>query len=364
MIENVKIKTSGIISEYPFGQLKTGEKISKYCLTNKNNLSVSILNYGGILQSIKTPDLSGNISDILLGYDNLDGYLEDESYMGAVIGRFANRIAGGTFVLDNIAYPLTKNDGINCNHGGEVGFNRVVWEAEKIDSGKGEMLLLSHTSPHGDQGFPGNLSVGILYDLNDDNELNIRIRAMSDRKTVINISLHPYFNLSGAPASDLVTHSLSIEARKYLPINEHMVPTGEIRSVANSDFDFQNEIPIRSRIVGDNPHVAIAGGFDHCFVINKPNGSLRSMAVLEDVESGRSLTLSSNAPAMQLYTGNFLNGSVKGKGGSPFNKWQAVCLEPEEYPNSPRESKFPPSVLEANDEYDHQIRYKFDVLNK
>jgi aldose 1-epimerase len=364
MSENVKIKTCGIISEYPFGQLKTGEKISKYCLTNNNKLSVNVLNYGGILQSIKTPDLSGNFSDILLGYDNLEGYLEDESYMGAVIGRFANRIAGGTFVLDNTAYPLTKNDGINCIHGGQIGFNRVVWEAEKLDSGKGEMLLLSHNSPHGDQGFPGNLSVSALYALNDDNELNIRIRAMSDRKTVINVSLHPYFNLSGTPASDLDSHLLSIEAQKYLPINEHMVPTGEIRSVANSVFDFRNEIPIHSRIVGDNSQLTIAGGFDHCFIINEPNGSLRSMAVLEDIESGRSLTLSSNAPAMQLYTANFLNGSVKGKGGISFDKWQAVCLEPEEYPNSPRENKFPSPVLEANDEYDHQIQYKFDVLNK
>ncbi|MEA3286783.1 MAG: aldose epimerase family protein [Candidatus Marinimicrobia bacterium] len=354
-------KTS--ISEFPFGQLSDGTQITEYRLENKNKISISVLNYGGIIHSIVVPDINGEFADILLGYEDIDGYLQDRSYMGAILGRYANRIADSSIILDGVKHLLPSNDGTSCNHGGTQGFNQVVWDSEIIYSEDDVALVLNHLSPDGDQGFPGNLEISIRYTLNQKNELTVQINAYSDQKTVVNISLHPYFNLTGLSSVNIETHMLEIKADEYLPINDSMIPKGEKRTVSQSPFDFRTLASLGSRLSKQNPQLKLAEGFDHCFVIRDSSNELKEMAIIEDPVSRRRLTLSSNAPGLQLYTGNYLNGNVPGKRGAQYNKWQAVCLEPQHFPNSPSEKSFPSTVLKPGQEYNHQIRYKFDIAN-
>jgi len=343
-----------------FGYLPDGREVHDYILSNKNGISVSILNYGGIIKSINTPDRYGKFDDILLGYNNLDGYLKDKTYMGAVIGRYSNRIASATINIDGINYPISRNDGSNNLHGGINGFNKVLWNTEIIEDRECSGLKLHHISHDGDQGFPGELYVTAIYKLNDDNELSIDLAATTNQKTVVSLTVHPYINLGDHRHDNINNHHLMIRSNKYLPLGENMIPTGEMRQVEYTPFDFRKMRSIGSMLNNSNEQLNTASGYDHCFVIDNSSIDDDIIAHLHHPDSGRSFTLQSNAPGLQLYTSNYLDDSISGKDEIRFRKMQAVCLEPQQFPNAPNETSFPSTVITPDEVYQHRIVFKFN----
>ena len=310
-----------------------------------------------------TPNQAGVYSDILLGYDDLEGYLNDVSYMGAVIGRYANRIKGAALEIDGVKYDLSQNEGSSCHHGGKSGFNRALWDATIISTGVNPCLQLERTSEDGEGGFPGELKVRITYTLNDQNELTLEFQATTDKKTVISLTTHPYFNLSDNQIKTIDGHLLELNATEYLPIDSSMIPTGELRAVQGSPFDFLTPNQIGSRMGNGNKQLSLAGGYDHCYVINQSQNEFKPVAKLCELESGRSLTISSNSPGLQLYSSNYLSENVFGKGSKAFNKRMGVCLEPQHFPNAPNESSFPSSVISPDIEYHHKMVLKFGLID-
>lgn len=340
-----------------FGKLPDGQEVYEYTLSNENGLSVSILNYGGIIRSIKVPDRNGEISDILLGHENLAEYLTDKYYLGALIGRYANRIGPGTHKLDDHIQQLDRNEGQNTLHGGSCGFNKVLWQSQIVQSdGHPTSLKLSHLSPDGDQGFPGNLEISVNYSLNDLNELSIIFEAVTDATTVISLTLHPYFNLAGQGSGSILDHELQLHADRFLPIDKTLIPTGEYRPVNNTPMDFRNTRPIKTRIGESYNQLALACGYDHNWLISNWDGSLKEVAQVCDPDSGRQLTLYATTPGLQFYSGNFL-----GESGNPIEYRSGFCLEPQFFPDSPNQGKFPTTVLRAGEKYEHQFKYRFGV---
>lgn len=348
------------ISKSSFGLLPDGREVHEFSFFNKNGISASILNYGGIIKSIMTPDRNGEFGDIILGYDDLDGYLNDKTYMGALIGRYSNRIASASINIDGIKFPVSRNDGSNNLHGGVNGFNKVLWRAEIITNGDNPKLKLHHTSHDGDQGFPGELQVSATYSLNDENELSIELNARTNQRTVVSLTMHPYINLGNHRNENINDHHLLIRSNKYLPLDENMIPTGEKQNVDNSPFDFRSMRSIGSTINKKNIQLKTAGGYDHCYVIDKPELNERSIARLYHPGTGREFRLQSNSPGLQLYTSNFLDSRIKGKNDIPFRKLQAVCLEPQQFPNAPNETSFPSTIVSPDEVYQHKIIYKFN----
>jgi aldose 1-epimerase len=345
-----------------FGKTEDGQSVDLYRLTNKNGMEAAITNFGGIVVSLKVPDRSGKIDDVVLGYDGLDGYLTNKAYFGAIIGRYGNRIAHGKFVLDGVTYSLPKNDGDNTLHGGTKGFNKRVWNAKEASTAQAPTLELTYLSKDGEEGFPGNLSVKVVYTLTDQNELQIHYSATTDKDTVVNLTNHSYFNLAGQGNGDILGHQLTIHADRFTPVDQTLIPTGELRPVKGTPFDFTKSTAIGSRINQNDQQLKFARGYDHNWVLS--GGKKNSPALAAEVyeaQSGRVLQVLTTEPGVQFYSGNFLDGSIRGKGGKVYNLRYGLCLETQHFPDSPNHPKFPSTVLKPGEAYQSTTIFKFST---
>ncbi|MGB2868999.1 MAG: aldose epimerase family protein, partial [Bacteroidota bacterium] len=333
--------THAEVTKQPYGHTQDGTAVDLYTLKSEK-LLVGITTYGGIIVKIETPDRSGKKADVVLGFDSLEGYTDpaNKAHFGALIGRYANRIAHAKFTLDGTEYNIPKNDGDNALHGGPIGFDKAVWKAKEIKDG----IELSHVSPDGDQGFPGKLSVTVRYILAG-NELRIAYTAATNKASVLNLTNHSYFNLTGDGSKDVLKHRLKIAASRYTPVDATLIPTGELAPVAGSPFDFQNATEIGARIEQSNDQLKLGHGYDHNFVLTSRKASVALAAVVTDPSSGRTLEVLTDQPGIQLYSGNFLDGSLKGKGGLAYQKRAALCLETQHFPDSPNRPSFPTTEL-------------------
>ena len=343
-----------------FGNLPDGRQVNLYTLTNDNGIEVAITNYGGILTSIMAPDRYGELADVVLGFDDLDGYLADHPYFGAIVGRYANRIARGVFELDSKTHRLTRNNGRNHLHGGVMGFDRSLWSAKIRDPGV-PRLDLFHFSPDGDEGYPGSLDIRASYTLNDDNELRLDFRAVTDRPTHVNLTNHSYFNLGGPATGNVLDHELSLGAHRVTPVDADLIPTGELREVEGSPMDFRKPTAVGAMIDADDDQIRLGVGYDHNFVLDTGGDLNRIAARLVEPGSGRVLEVRTTEPGIQLYTGNFLDGSISGKGGKVHNRRCALCLETQHFPNSPNIPGFPSTVLRPGETYRSTTIYRFGV---
>ena len=336
-----------------FGKTDNGREVQLFTLANDNGITAKVISYGAALVSLETPDKSGRAADIVLGFDTLDEYVRDVSYQGSTIGRYANRIVDGRFTLDGVEYVLAKNDGNNHLHGGIKGFNKVIWNAEPIESGNSVGVKLEYLSKDGEENYPGNLKVTVVYTLTSSDELKIEYEARTDKKTVLNLTNHSYYNLAGAGSGDILNHKLTINADSYTEINDELSPTGRIQPVGGTVLDFTDAFVIGDRIA------EVKGGYDHNYVLNKEQGGELSFAakVIEPV-SGRSIEIFTTEPGIQLYTGNFLD-ALAGKGGSVYNKHDAFCLEAQHYPDSPNRPNFPSTILEPGQTYRQLTVHRF-----
>lgn len=353
---------TGRIERRAFGKTTGGQETYLFTLKNKNGVEIQIMNYGGTVVTLKVPDRKGQIADVVLGYDNLEGYETGTSYFGALIGRYANRIANGKFTLNGKAYTLAQNNGPNSLHGGDIGFNKVVWDAKEIPSSEGEALELRYLSKDGEESYPGNLSVRVVYTLTDRNELKIEYSATTDKPTVVNLTNHSYFNLSGAGSGDILGHVLTIFADSFTPVNAVLIPTGAIQSVAGTPLDFRQPTAIGARINGDYEQLKLGKGYDFNWVLDRSvkNGPALAARVYEP-NSGRVLEVWTDQPGIQFYSGNFLDGTAHGKGGKTYGLRSGLCLETQHYPDSPNQSTFPTTVLNPGQRYQTTTIYKFST---
>ena len=353
---------SGSTKKSSFGKSPDGEPVDLYVLTNKNGVEAAISTYGGVVVSLKVPDRSDKLGDVVLGFDSVDGYVSDKSYFGALIGRYGNRIGHAQFTLDGKTYTLAKNNGENTLHGGIKGFNKAVWGAKEIPAKNGQALELSYLSKDGEEGFPGNLSVRVVYTLTDSNELKIEYSATTDKKTVVNLTNHSYFNLAGPGSGDILGHVLMIEGDKFTPVDSGLIPTGELRDVAGTPFDFRKPTAIGARVDSDDEQIKLGGGYDHNFVLRRKAGDPISLAArVVEPKTGRVLEVWTTEPGVQFYTGNFLDGSAHGKGGISYTKRSALCLETQHFPDSPNQPKFPSTELKPGERYHTTTIYKFST---
>ena len=350
---------SGQISRHPFGKTKEGNPVDLFTLRNGKGAEARICNYGGLVISLKVPDRSGKFGDVVLGYDNLDGYLKSSPYFGSLVGRYGNRIAKGKFTLNGKEYTLAVNNGPNALHGGIKGFDKVVWTAKILATPNGPSLELRYLSKDGEEGFPGNLSVTAVYTLTEDNGLRLDYTATTDKDTVVNLTQHSYFNLAGK--GDNLHHEVMINADKFTPVDSTLIPTGELRPVQGTPFDFRKSTAIGARINQEDEQLKFGNGYDHNWVINKPAGKLGVIARVYEPTSGRVLEVLSTEPGLQFYTGNFLDGTIKGKGGWVYQFRNAFCMEPQHFPDSPNHPNFPSVVLKPGEVYKHTLIYRFSV---
>lgn len=343
------------ITQAPFGQLPDGQPVTCFTLANANGLVAKIIDFGGVITELHAPDREGRLADVVLGFDTLDPYRNDSPYFGALIGRYGNRIARGRFMLDGQAFQLPANNGDNHLHGGDPGFDKVRWQAAI----EGDSLRLSYRSRDGEQGYPGNLDATVVYRLNDDNELVVRFHAVCDRATPVNLTQHSYFNLAGQ--GDILGHLLQIDADSFVAIDEESIPLGELAPVAGTPFDFRSPRPIGERIDEADQQLRNGQGYDHNFVLNKPQGrSMTRAARVLDPGSGRVLELFTEEPGVQFYSGNFLDGSLAGK-GRRYAYRSGFCLEPQHFPDSPNQPQFPNVILRPGEEYRTESRFRFAV---
>jgi aldose 1-epimerase len=354
------------VTREPFGEVD-GQAIEKYTLTNGTGMSVSILTYGGIIQSLSVPDRHGKVGNVVLGFDNLDDYVEKSPYFGAIVGRFANRIAHGRFELDGNGYILAQNNGPNALHGGTRGFDRQVWTAEVDPYPEALGLILKRTSPDGEEGYPGSVDVTVSYQLAEGNALHIFYMATTDAPTVLNLSNHSYFNLAGEGSGTILRHVLQLRASHYTPVNESLIPTGEIVPVAGTPFDFTEAHIIGERIdQAGNEQLAFAGGYDHNFVLDRPEDlpfhPSYNIRVI-DPTTGRVMDATTDQPGVQFYTGNFLDGSFSGTSGQVYDRRAGFCLETQHFPDSPNQPQFPSTVLLPGERGFHSTTtFSFGVL--
>jgi aldose 1-epimerase len=347
------------LTRQPFGAMPDGTAVELFTFTNSHGVEVRIINLGATVASIRTPDRQGQLGDVVLGFDSLDGYLHNAPFFGVVVGRYGNRIAKGRFALDGHAYTLATNDGENHLHGGLKGFDKGVWTPEIVDAAGVPSLKLQYVSQDGEEGYPGTLTATVTYTLTDDNALKIAYAATTDRKTVVNLTNHSYFNLAGR--GDVLSHELTIDADRFTPVDKGLIPTGELTPVAGTPFDFTTPHAIGARIDAKDQQIEYGHGYDHNFVLNKPLGAFGAAATAYDPSSGRVLTVSTSEPGVQFYTGNFLDGSVRGKGGQAYQRRSAFCLETQHYPDSPNHPAFPSTVLEPGQRYETTTVFAFSV---
>lgn len=349
------------VKKEKYGTTPDGQQVDLYTLTNSHGIEVQVINFGGIITSIRVPDRDGKVADIALGFDNLEGYLENKPYFGAIIGRYANRIANGKFTLDGKEYVLAKNNGTNSLHGGIKGFNEVVWTAEPFHEPQGEGVKLTYLSKDGEEGYPGNLKVKVSYTLTDKNELIIDYEATTDKATPINLTNHSYFNLAGEGNGDVLAHQLQLNAESFTPIDKNLIPTGKIQPVKGTPLDFTQTTAIGARINDPYEQLVIAHGYDHNFVVNRKKDGLQFAARVHEPKSGRVLEVYTTQPGIQLYTGNFLDGTVVGKHGHAYKQREAFCLETQHYPDSPNHPGFPNTILRPGHAFHSQTVFKFSA---
>lgn len=347
-----------------FGKNADGKEAKIFTLANMKGGEARITEYGAIVVSLKMPDRSGKSDDIVLGMNSLDEYTNDSyqkanPYFGAIAGRYANRIAKGQFALDGKKYQLTTNNGANHLHGGKAGFDKVFWTGREVPATSGSAVEFTYQSKDGEEGYPGNLTAKVVYTLTDDNELKIDYTATTDKETLVNLTHHSYFNLAGR--GDILKHKLQINADRFTPINNELIPLGELKSVENTPFDFRQPKEIGKDIESIDEQIKNGKGYDHNFVLNGASGTMRSAAIVTEETSGRVIEVSTTEPGIQLYTGNFLDGSLKGKNCATYNFRSGFCLETQHHPDSPNHADYPSTVLKPSETYKTSTVYKFSA---
>ena len=349
-----------IITHAPFGQTKVGTPVELYTLRNRHGMEARIATYGGTITTLTAPDRNGHYADVVLGYDSLPEYLQGNAYFGAMIGRYGNRIAHGQFMLDGVKYTLATNNGPNSLHGGMVGFDKVVWQVERSAvTAHGPQLTLIYLSRDGEEGYPGNLKVRAVYTLTEDNTLRLDYTAVTDKDTPVNLTQHSYFNLRGR--GDILGHVLQIPAGRFTPVDSTLIPSGELRSVAGTPFDFREPTAIGARIGAADEQLKFGQGYDHNWVLDKTSGALGPVATVYEPETGRVLEVSSTEPGVQFYSGNFLDGKSVGKSGWADGFRDGLALEPQHFPDSPNHANFPTVTLHPGTTYRNTIVYRFSV---
>ncbi len=354
--------TAFAIDKKSFGKTKDGHEVFLHTLKNRNGIEVVISNFGGDVVSIKAPDRNGKFADIALGFDNLSDYEKQGPYFGALIGRYGNRIAMGKFTLDGKTYQIPQNDGTNALHGGKVGFDKRVWEAKETSDAQGQHLHLHYLSKDGEEGFPGNLNVDVTYTLTDKNELQIHYVATTDKDTVLNLTNHTYFNLKGQGQGDILQHEIMLNADRFTPVDKNLIPTGELKPVEGTPFDFRKSIAIGARINDNDEQLKLARGYDHNWVLNS-GGKMALAAKVVEPTTGRVLEVLTDQPGIQFYTGNFLDGTAKGK-GSVYNYRTGFCLETQHFPDSPNHPTFPTTELKPGQKFESTTIYRFSTDKK
>lgn len=349
-----------------FGSLADGAAVERVTLTNSHGVSASVITLGATLQSLVVPDRAGRPGDVVLGHDTAQDYLAKPQYFGVSVGRYANRIAKGRFTLDGKAYTLETNDGPNHLHGGAKGFDKRMWTIEGLDSGPEARVVLRYVSPDGEAGYPGTLTATVTYSLNEKNELSIEYRATTDRTTIVNLTNHAYFDLSaGTAPGGIMDQKLMLQADAYTPVDATLIPTGERRPVAGTPFDFRRSTAIGKRVRdGRDEQLRRGLGYDHNFIVNGPAGTLRPAARLEDPLSGRTMDLLVTAPGLQFYSGNFLDGTVTGKGGRLYRQGDGLCLEPQVFPDAPNRPDFPSARLDPGQTYVNRMVFRFSATGQ
>jgi len=349
------------IKSEPFGKAPDGTPVELFTLINLNGVTAQITNYGGIITTLNVPDKDGNFDDVVLGFYTLEEYIKKSPHFGCLVGRFGNRIAGGKFTLDGVEYQMAINNGPNHLHGGLVGFDKKVWTPEMITEENGSALKLTYLSPDGEENYPGNLNVEAVYRLNDDNELILTFSATTDKKTVLNLTHHSYFNLKGHGNGDILDHEIQFNSTEFVAIDSTSIPLGPLMNVSNTPFDFLQPKSIGQDIEADDEQIRNGGGYDHSFVVDGYNEKLKLACTVWDHTSGRMMEVWTTEPAVQFYSGNFLDGSIKGKDGKVYKQRYGFCLEAQHYPDSPNHPEYPTTVLGPGEVYDQTTIYKFLV---
>lgn len=345
-----------------FGKTKNNTDVYMYTLKNSNGMEADVINFGGIIVSLRVPDRTGKLCDVVLGYDNLESYEKDKNHFGAIIGRHANRIEGAEFEINGIKYNVAKNEGSNHIHGGVEGFDKKVWSGKAVQEDGKESLELSYLSADGEEGYPGNLNVRVYYSLTDDNAIHIHYYAVSDKDTVVNLTNHSYFNLTGEGSQNILDEKLMVNADKFTANDKCSLPTGEIRSVADTPLDFKKFTKIGERISSNYDQIVFGGGYDHNWILNSARDISKKAAEVVDEKSGIGMETYTTMPGLQIYTANFLDGTMSGKGGITYESRDAICLESQYFPNAMKHKNFPSPVLRAGSVYDSETVYKFNVL--
>jgi len=349
-----------VIKKQAFGTVPEG-RVDLYTMTNSRGMEVRAMNYGGIIVSLRVPDKKGVLADVVLGFDTLDAYLNNKPYFGAIIGRYANRIANGKFTLNGAGYRLARNNGMNSLHGGLKGFDKVLWRGEQFENNQGIGVVFTYTSKNGEEGYPGNLKAKVTYTLTDQSELQIEYQATTDEATPVNLTNHSYFNLVSEGNGDILKHNLILNADRFTPVDSTLIPAGELRSVAGTPFDFTKPTAIGARIDTNNEQLAIAHGYDHNFVLSRKGSGLELAGRVHEQQTGRALEVYTTEPGVQFYTGNFLDGTITGKHGHAYNKHAGLCLETQHFPDSPNHSNFPWTILKPEQTYNSRTVYKFSA---
>jgi aldose 1-epimerase len=340
-----------------------GKPVEMVTLKNKNGMEVQAMTYGGIITSLKAPDRDGKLADVVLGFDRSNQYFADPPppFFGAIVGRYGNRIAKGEFALDTKQYVLAKNNGPNHLHGGNKGFDKVLWHVATKETPAGASAIFTRTSPDGEEGYPGNLPVRVTYTLTDKNELIVDYHATTDKPTVVNLTQHSYFNLAGEGSGDILGHQLTLNADRYTPVDDTLIPTGELAPVAGTPFDFRQPTAIGARINQDNPQLKNGKGYDHNWVLNRKGAGPELAARLTDPKSGRTLEIATTEPGIQFYSGNFLDGTIKGKNAHVYGHRTGLCLETQHFPDSPNHKNFPSTELRPGKSYDSRTVFTFSA---
>lgn len=349
------------IKKEHFGTLTDGRAVALYTLVNDNGLKTTITSYGGIVVSLWVPDRDGTPGDVVLGFDTLDEYIKHNPFFGCLIGRYGNRIGGGRFTLDGVEYVLAQNNGPNHLHGGRQGFDKKLWDAQAIELPNGPALKLRYVSPDGEEGYPGTLSVEVVYTLTNDNALRMDYRATTDKPTLVNLTNHSYFNLSAGQAETILDHELTLYADHFTPVDATLIPTGELRPVDGTPLDFRTPTRVGARIDANDEQLRFGGGYDHNWVINGPMGQLRPAARLYEPKSGRVMEVWTTEPGVQFYSGNMMPPAMSGKNGRTYPRRGGLCLETQHYPDSPNKPHFPSTVLRPGETYATTTLYKFSV---
>lgn len=357
--EPMEKKAKASIVKSTYGTTTEGTPVDLYTLRNKQGMEVDIITYGGRITKLSVPDKNGKFSNVVLGFDNLEQYQKENPFFGALVGRYGNRIANAKFSLNGTEYTLAANDGPNNLHGGLKGFDKVVWKVEGIQEGDNASLKLSYLSKDMEEGFPGNLANIVTYTLTDDNTLEVAYEATTDKPTVVNLTQHAYFNLTGDFSKTILDHELSLNADKLVPVDDNLIPTGELLEVSGTPFDFRLPKVIGRDIDANDDQVKKGGGFDHCWVLNEQDTGLRTVAMVYEPESGRIMEVATTEPGIQLYTGNFLDGTLPAPNGGTYAKRSGLCLETQHYPDTPNQPNFPSVTLNPGERYTTTTSFKF-----